>query len=61
MNASELNDQELIEVIDDDGEDLTTWEANFVESMMNRIYAGGILSPGQRKKATQIYCARVQA
>ncbi|KKN16091.1 hypothetical protein LCGC14_0979460 [marine sediment metagenome] len=54
-----LLDQDLVDIIEDDGEDLNSWEVNFISDMVDRLSEGKPLSDGQRKKAEQIYEQRV--
>ena len=53
-------DQDLLDVIDDDGEGLSSWEVGFVSDMLDRLAAGRSLSDAQRVKAEQILAERVR-
>ena len=51
-----LSDRELIETIDDEGDDLTDWEITFVDDMLKKLKQPGVrLSAGERAKAEEIY------
>ncbi len=56
---SEMTDEDIIGLIDDDGEGLTRWEVDFVEAMATKIALRETLTTTQRAKAEQIYADRV--
>lgn len=47
-------DAALLKRIDEEGEDVTEWECDFIESCLRRLDTGLPLTPEQRKKAEQI-------
>jgi len=53
MSTEEI--QYLLDDIDDNGECLTTWEANFIDDMMKRIDSGKPLTDKQIKTIQQIH------
>lgn len=58
-SEDEMTDDDIIGLIDDDGEGLTRWEVDFVESMAIKLSRGRALTTTERAKAEQIYADRV--
>lgn len=58
-SEDEMTDDDVIGLIDDDGEGLTRWEVDFVESMASKLAHGRPLTTTERAKAEQIYSERV--
>lgn len=48
------DDHELLEELDDEGRGLTTWEADFVESLWQRLEVADELTERQREKLEEI-------
>ena len=52
------NDDELVEELDENGISLTTWEADFLESVKLTVEAGLELTTNQRAKLMAIIAER---